>query len=155
MRYLQERAVINQSARNRLFSNLSGIGGKLTTNTVGVFNGTSEVFFHLEAIANILSQSQEHDEGASVVYLNEQEQYTVQHEGRDTLLFERVGGLYCFDASNPKLIANNTVNDNKLECMRYFFTVTVMLKLSVIFVTLIFVYAVNYCLIENSFDGHV
>jgi predicted chitinase len=31
---------------------ISGIGGKLTTNTVGVFNGTSEVFFHPEAIAN-------------------------------------------------------------------------------------------------------
>ena len=42
-----------------------------------------------------------------------------------------------------------------LECMRYFFTVTVTLNLSVIFVTLIFVYAVNYCLIEKSFDGHV
>ena len=42
-----------------------------------------------------------------------------------------------------------------IECMRYFFTVTVMLNSSVIFVTLIFVYAVNYCLIENSFDGHV
>ena len=94
---------------------ISGIGGKLTTNTVGVFNGTSEVFFHPEAIANILSQSQEHDEGASIIYLNEQDQYTVQHEGCDTLLFERVGGLYCFDASNPKVIANNTVNDNKLK----------------------------------------
>ncbi len=94
---------------------ISGIGGKLTTNTVGVFNGTSEVFFHPEAIANILSQSQEHDEGASIIYLNKQDQYTVQHEGCDTLLFERVGGLYCFDASNPKVIANNTVNDNKLK----------------------------------------
>jgi len=94
---------------------ISGIGGKLTTNTVGVFNGTSEVFFHPEAIANILSQSQEHDEGASIIYLNEQDQYTVQHEGCDTLLFERVGGLYCFDASNPKVIANNTVTNNKLK----------------------------------------
>ncbi len=36
---------------------ISGIGDKLTTNTVGIFNGTSEVFFHPEAIANILSQS--------------------------------------------------------------------------------------------------
>ena len=44
---------------------ISGIGGKLTTNTVGVFNSTSEVFFHPEASANILSHSQEHDEGAS------------------------------------------------------------------------------------------
>ena len=42
-----------------------------------------------------------------------------------------------------------------IECMRYFFTVTVTLNLSVIFVTLIFVYAVNNCLIEKSFDGHV
>ena len=30
-------------------------------------------------------------------------------------IFERVGGLYCFDASNPKVIANNTVTDNKLK----------------------------------------
>jgi hypothetical protein len=94
---------------------IRGIGGKLTTNTVSVFNSTSEVFFHPEAIANILSQSQEHDEGASIIYLNEQDQYTVQHEGYDTLLFERVGGLYCFDASNPKVIANNTVTNNKLK----------------------------------------
>ena len=95
---------------------ISGIGGKLTTNTVGVFNDTSEVFFHPEAIANILSQSQEHDEDASIIYLNKRrDQYTVQHEGCDTLLFERVEGLYCFDASNPKVITNNTVNDNKLK----------------------------------------
>ena len=94
---------------------ISGIGGKLTTNTVGVFNSTGEVFFYPEAIANILSQSQEHDEGASIIYLNKRDQFTVQHEGSDTLLFERVGGLYCFDASNPKVIANNTVNDNKLK----------------------------------------
>ena len=31
------------------------------------------------------------------------------------MLFERVGGLYCFDASNTKVIANNTVNENKLK----------------------------------------
>ena len=92
---------------------ISGIGGKLSTNVVGVFNGTSTVFFHPEAIANILSQSQEHDEGASITYHDKQDEYTVQHEGCDTLLFERVGGLYCYDASNPKVIANNTVEENK------------------------------------------
>jgi len=94
---------------------ISGIGGKLTTNVVGVFNGTSTVFFHPEAIANILSQSQEHDEGASITYHNKQDEYTVQHKGCDTLLFERVGGLYCYDASNPKVIASNTVKENKLK----------------------------------------
>jgi hypothetical protein len=92
---------------------ISGIGGKLSTNVVGVFNGTSTVFFHPEAIANILSQSQEHDIGASITYHDKQDEYTVQHEGCDTLLFERVGGLYCYDASNPKVIANNTVEENK------------------------------------------
>ena len=45
---------------------ISGIGGKLTTNIVGTFNGTSEVFYHPEAVANILSQSQEHDYGALI-----------------------------------------------------------------------------------------
>ena len=94
---------------------ISGIGGKLTTNVVGTFNGTSEVFFHPEAIANILSQSQEHDEGATINYHDKQDEYTVQHDGCDTLLFERVGGLYCYDASNPKVIANNTVKENKLK----------------------------------------
>jgi hypothetical protein len=95
---------------------ISGIGGKLSTNVVGVFNGTSTVFFHPEAIANILSQSQEHDEGASITYHDKQDEYTVQHEGCDTLLFERVGGLYCYDASNPnKVIASNTVKENKLK----------------------------------------
>ena len=92
---------------------ISGIGGKLSTNVVGVFNGTSTVFFHPEAIANILSQSQEHDIGASITYHDKQDEYAVQHEGCDTLLFERVGGLYCYDASIPKVIANNTVEENK------------------------------------------
>ena len=92
-----------------------GIGGKLTTNVIGVFNGTSTVFFHPEAIANILSQSssQEHDKGASITYDDKQDEYTVQHEECDALLFARLGGLYCYDASNPKVIANNTVEENK------------------------------------------
>ena len=60
---------------------ISGIGGKLTTNVVGIFNGTSEVFYHPEAIANILSQSQEHDDGATINYHNKQDEYTVQHDG--------------------------------------------------------------------------
>ena len=93
---------------------ISGIGGKLTTNVVGVFNGTSTVFFHSEAIANILSQSQEHDEGATITYHDKQDEYTIQHEGCDNLLFARLGGLYCYDASsNPKFIVNNTVEENK------------------------------------------
>ena len=48
------------------------------------------------------------------------------------------------------------VFEKRIHSNSYFFTVTVtLINLSVIFVTLIFVYAVNYCLIENSFDGHV
>ena len=98
---------------------ISGIGGKLTTNVVGVFNGTSTVFFHPEAIANILSQSsQEHDKGTSITYHDKQEEYTVQHEECDALLFARLGGLYCYDASNPKVIANNTVEENKKKCTK-------------------------------------
>ena len=47
------------------------------------------------------------------------------------------------------------MNTKNIECMRFFFTVTVTLNLSVIFVTLIFVYAVNYRLIKYSLDSHV
>jgi hypothetical protein len=36
---------------------VSGIEGKLTTNSVGVFNGTSEVFFHPEAIARSMTRA--------------------------------------------------------------------------------------------------
>ena len=61
-------------------------------------------------------KSQEHDEGASINYHDKQDEYTVQHEGCDTLLFERVGGLYYHDASNPnKVIASNIVKENKLK----------------------------------------
>jgi hypothetical protein len=61
-------------------------------------------------------KSQEHDEGASINYHDKQDEYTVQHEGCDTLLFERVGGLYYYDASNPnKVIASNIVKENKLK----------------------------------------
>eukprot|EP01036_Dinobryon_divergens_P033830 gene33830-43712_t len=60
---------------------ISGSGGKLTTNTVG-----------------------EHGEGASIIYLNNQDQYTVQHEGCDTLLFERVGeGCIVLTPRTPRL----------------------------------------------------
>lgn len=93
---------------------INGIGGKLTTNTVGVFNGTSEVFFHPDAIANILSQSQEYDNGALISYESESDNYTVEYAGFNTLLFERVGGLYCFDATKPQVLAN-TVKQNKLK----------------------------------------
>ena len=65
---------------------ISGIGGKLTTNIVGMFNGTSEVFYHAEAIANILSQSQERDNGATITYNSEQDNYAVSYAGYNTLL---------------------------------------------------------------------
>ena len=39
----------------------------------------------------------------------------MQHEGCDTLLFERVGGLYCLDASIPTMLVHNTVQENKLK----------------------------------------
>ena len=94
---------------------ISGIGGKLTTNIVGIFNGTSEVFYHAEAIANILSQSQERDNGATIIYNSEQDNYAVSYAGYNTLLFQRVGGLYFYDASDPKVLANNTVRENKLK----------------------------------------
>ena len=48
------------------------------------------------------------------MYNSDQDNYAVSYAGY-ILLFERVGGLYFYDASDPKVLANNTVRGNKLK----------------------------------------
>ena len=95
---------------------INGIGGCLTTNLRGVYNGDRKVFYHPDAIANILSQSEEKDNGAHIVYDNNNDSYTVTYpKSSRVLVFERVGGLYSYDASvspSPVPITFKTVKEN-------------------------------------------
>ena len=102
---------------------INGIGGNLTTNVIGTFNDRHDVYYHPDAVANILSQSAEKDNGATISYNNEKDEYTMTFEDDDTyvpLTFQRVGGLYCIDTSNmdePYYTMHNstTVRMNKLK----------------------------------------
>ena len=99
---------------------INGIGGQLTTNVVGTFNKKSDVFYHPEAIANLLSQSQEKDNGAKILYNNKHDAYLLSYEHKDNILFTRTGGFYCHDTSIliPRDVLTtelNTVNENKLR----------------------------------------
>lgn len=91
---------------------INGIGGCLTTNLRGVYNGDRKVFYHPDAIANILSQSEEKDNGAHIVYDNNNDSYTVTYpKSSRVLVFERVGGLYCYDASvSPSPVPNYSLS---------------------------------------------
>jgi Reverse transcriptase (RNA-dependent DNA polymerase) len=98
---------------------INGVSGQIITNVVGIFNNMSEVYYHPHAIANILSQSQEKDNGARVTYDDDHDIYSVCYEEREPIVFERIGGLYCFDTLNPHSTSyralTSTVHDNKLK----------------------------------------
>ncbi len=102
---------------------INGIGGNLTTNVIGTFNGRHDVYYHPDAVANILSQSAEKDNGATISYNNEKDEYIMTFEDDDTyvpLTFQRVGGLYCIDTSNMDesyytIHNSTTVRMNKLK----------------------------------------
>ena len=82
---------------------INGIGGTLTTNVIGTFNNKHDVYYHPDAVANILSQSAEKDNGATISYDNDKDEYIMSFEDDDTyipLTFQRVGGLYCVDTTH-------------------------------------------------------
>jgi hypothetical protein len=100
---------------------INGIGGNLTTNVIGTFHNKHDVFYHPDAVANILSQSAEKDNGATIVYDNDNDEYIMSFENDETytpLTFSRVGGLYCTDttiADEPYHVMIDTVRTNKLK----------------------------------------
>jgi len=52
---------------------INGIGGNLTTNVIGTFHNRHDVYYHPDAVANILSQSAEKDNGATIHYDNDKD----------------------------------------------------------------------------------
>jgi len=101
---------------------INGIGGNLTTNVIGTFHNKHDVFYHPDAVANILSQSAEKDNGATIEYDNDNDEYIMSFEDDDQympLLFNRVGGLYCVDTTNMNdsyyTMNSTTVKSNKLK----------------------------------------
>jgi hypothetical protein len=102
---------------------INGKGGNLTSNVIGTFNDRHDVYYHPDAVANILSQSAEKDNGATISYDNEKDEYTMTFEDDDTyvpLTFQRAGGLYCIDTSNMDesyytMHNSTTVRMNKLK----------------------------------------
>ena len=82
---------------------INGIGGNLTTNVIGTFHNKHDVYYHPDAVANILSQSAEKDNGATINYDNNKDEYSMSFDEDTTyipLTFIRVGGLYCVDTTN-------------------------------------------------------
>jgi hypothetical protein len=74
---------------------INGIGGNLTTNVIGTFHNKHDVYYHPDAVANILSQSAEKDNGATITYDDDRDEYTMSFADDDTyipLTFTRVGG---------------------------------------------------------------
>ena len=74
---------------------INGIGGNLTTNVIGTFHNKHDVYYHPDAVANILSQSAEKDNGATITYDDNRDKYTMSFADDDTyipLTFTRVGG---------------------------------------------------------------
>jgi len=102
---------------------INGIGGNLTTNIMGTFHNKHDVYYHPDAVANILSQSAEKDNGATIEYNNSTDQYVMSFDYDEQyipLTFSRVGGLYCVDTTNMDdsyYAMNNTttVKANKLK----------------------------------------
>jgi hypothetical protein len=104
---------------------INGIGGNLTTNVIGTFNNKHDVYYHPDAVANILSQSAEKDNGATITYDNCLDEYIMSFDNDDTyipLTFQRVGGLYCVDTTNMdesyyamNIQQSSTVRENKLK----------------------------------------
>ena len=104
---------------------INGIGGNLTTNVIGTFHNKHDVYYHPDAVANILSQSAEKDNGATITYDDDRDEYTMSFANDDTyipLRFIRVGGLYCVDTTNMdesyyvmNMQSTTTVRENKLK----------------------------------------
>ena len=104
---------------------INGIGGNLTTNVIGTFHNKHDVYYHPDAVANILSQSAEKDNGATITYDDDRDEYTMSFADDDTyipLTFIRVGGLYCVDTTNMdesyyamNMQSTTTVRENKLK----------------------------------------
>ena len=81
---------------------IHGIGGDIETNLIGTFLNKHHVYYHRDAVANIISQSAEKDNGAHIEYDNDADQYIMSFNDAEyiPLIFERVGGLYCVDMTN-------------------------------------------------------
>ena len=101
---------------------IHGIGGDIETNIMGTFLNRHHVYYHPDAVANILSQSAEKDNGAIIEYDNDADQYILSFTDDHTyvpLIFNRVGGLYCVDMSNMDdsyyAMGSSTVRMNKLK----------------------------------------
>ena len=103
---------------------INGIGGNLTTNVIGTFHNKHDVYYHPDAVANILSQSAEKDNGATITYDDDRDEYTMSFADDNTyipLTFIRVGGLYCVDTTNmdesyyAMNMQSTTVRENKLK----------------------------------------
>ncbi len=83
------------------------------------------MYYHPDAVSNILSQSAEKDNGATINYDDDRDEYTMSFADDDTyvpLRFIRVGGLYCVDTTNMdesyyamNMQSTTTVIENKLK----------------------------------------
>ena len=115
--------ILNNIRISNETATINGIGGVLTTNVIGTFNNKHDVFYHPDAVANILSQSAERDNGATISYDNDKDEFVMSFENENyaSLTFRRVGGLYCIDTSNmdesyyAMSASNTTVKMNKLK----------------------------------------
>jgi hypothetical protein len=104
---------------------INGIGGNLTTNVIGTFHNKHDVYYHPDAVANIISQSAEKDNGATITYDDDRDEYTMSFANDDTYIphrFTRVGGLYCVDTTNMdesyyamNMQSTTTVRENILK----------------------------------------
>ena len=70
---------------------------------IGTFHNKHDVYYHPDAVANILSQSAEKDNGATIHYDNDKDEYSMSFDNDATyipLTFIRVRGLYCVNTTN-------------------------------------------------------
>ena len=56
---------------------IHGIGEDIETNIVGTFLNRHHVYYHPDAVENILSQTSEKDNGATIYYDNDADQYNL------------------------------------------------------------------------------
>ena len=67
--------ILNDIRISNETATINGIGGNLTTNVIGTFHNKHDVYYHPDAVANILSQSAEKDNGATITYDNDIDEY--------------------------------------------------------------------------------
>jgi hypothetical protein len=122
--YLKNTNILKDIRISNETVTINGIGGNLTTNVIGPFHNKHDVYYHPDAVANILSQSAEKENGATIAYDDDRDEYTMSFADDDTyipLTLTRVGGLYCVDTTNTNesFYAMNmqsiTVRENKLK----------------------------------------